>query len=129
VVCVNLIDEAQRRGMSVDDRSLARDLGVPVVLTAARERRGLDQLVSAVADVATGRFVTRPHRIQSGTKELREAVGTLAAQIEQEYPGLPNARWVALRLLDGDDRIASAVESGELADLVVGANLPLAATS
>ena len=30
---------------------------------------------------------------------------------------LPNARWVALRLLDGDERIAEAIRSGELGDL------------
>ena len=117
VVCVNLIDEAERKGITVDERSLARDLGVPVIPTAARERRGLDRLLAAIAEVASGRFVARPHRIQSGTPELREAVRTLAARIEAEYPGLPNSRWVALRLLDGDHRLAQAVESGELADL------------
>ena len=32
-------------------------------------------------------------------------------------PGLPNARWVALRLLDGDESIIRAVRSGELGEL------------
>ncbi len=44
----------------------------------------------------------------------------LAAQIEALYPGLPNARWVALRLLDGDERIALAQRLGELGDLSRG---------
>jgi len=117
VVCLNLIDEAERKGIAVDDRSLARDLGVPVVPTAARERRGLDQLLATIAEVAAGRFVAKPHRLESGTPELKEAVRVLAAQIQAEYPDLPNARWVALRLLDGDDRIIRAVQTGELADL------------
>ena len=34
------------------------------------------------------------------------------------YPDLPNPRWVALRLLDGDDEIAEAVESGEIGSIV-----------
>jgi ferrous iron transport protein B len=33
------------------------------------------------------------------------------------YPGLPNAQWVALRLLDGDDRVIDAMRTGELAQL------------
>ena len=118
VVCLNLVDEAERKGIVVDERCLARDLGVPVVPTAARERRGLDRLVSVVAEMASGTYATRPHRIESGTAALQDAVRTLAIRIETEFPGLPNARWVALRLLDGDERMARAVESGELAELV-----------
>src|SRR5688572_3740385 len=38
VVCLNLIDEAERRGRKIDSRRLARDLGVPVVPTVARTR-------------------------------------------------------------------------------------------
>jgi ferrous iron transport protein B len=42
----------------------------------------------------------------------------LSQQIEQLYPGIPNARWLAIRLLDGDDRVQQAMLNGELADLV-----------
>ncbi len=117
VVCLNLIDEAERHGLRVDDRRLARDLGVPVVPTAARERRGLDALLATVAQVASGEYVTRPHRAAAGPPELERAVASVAARIAALHPGIPNARWLALRLLDGDDRVAAALESGELADL------------
>jgi Fe2+ transport system protein B len=117
VVCLNLVDEAERHGIVVDERRLARDLGVPVVPTAARSRRGLDALLSAIAEVATGEYITRPHRLAGGTPELRAAVEELARAVTGAFPALPNARWVALRLLDGDTRVAEAVESGELAEL------------
>src|SRR5690606_23876972 len=45
VVCLNLMDEARRRGFDVDARRLARDLGVPVVATAARYGEGLPELM------------------------------------------------------------------------------------
>jgi ferrous iron transport protein B len=48
---------------------------------------------------------------------LRKALGQLTTQIERLFPDLPNARWVALRLLDGDQRMIEAVESGELMEL------------
>jgi ferrous iron transport protein B len=39
------------------------------------------------------------------------------AELHTLYPKLPNARWVALRLLDGDERIIQALKRGELGDL------------
>ena len=117
VICLNLIDEAERSGLRVDDRRLARDLGVPVVPTAARQDRGLDELLAAVNEVATGRFVGRPHRVQSQAPDVGRAVDELAGQLSAAFPGLPNARWVALRLLDGDESIIRAVRSGELGEL------------
>jgi GTP-binding protein len=44
-------------------------------------------------------------------------VSELASMIKRAYPNLPNARWVAMRLLDGDYRVRQALESGELAQL------------
>ncbi len=55
VVCLNLMDEARRHGFQVDERRLARDLGVPVVPTAARSREGQAELLQAIQQVASGR--------------------------------------------------------------------------
>lgn len=117
VVCLNLMDEARRHGLEVDDRTLARELGVPVVPTSARYRDGLDRLLETVSEVATGQFVCKPRRIQNEPPELKLAVGELAHRIERAFPALSNARWVALRLLDGDERIIQAMRTGELAEL------------
>ena len=48
VLCVNLMDEARRQGITVDGERLSRLLGVPVVLTAASRRQGLEQLLQAI---------------------------------------------------------------------------------
>ena len=113
VVCLNLMDEAQRKGIQVDHRALSRHLGVPVVPTAARRGEGLGLLMRTVAEVIQGQVKTKPHRIV-GNQEFRQAVSALASRIEMAYPRLPNARWVAMRLLDGDYRVRQALESGEL---------------
>lgn len=113
VICLNLIDEAQRHNLSVDHRRLARDLGVPVVPTAARRGEGLPELLQAIHEVATGLVVGKPHRINNQSPALGRAVNELAGKIEAAFPGLPNARWVALRLLDGDERIIEAMQNGE----------------
>ena len=118
VVCLNLIDEARRKGLTVDPRRLARDLGVPVVATAARSREGLEELNRVVAEVATGAYRCRPRRVGGRSPALREATLRLSGAIQDAFPALPNPQWVALRLLDGDRTLAAAVESGSLAELV-----------
>jgi len=117
VVCLNLMDEADRHGLSVDARRLSKELGVPVVPTSARSGIGLDGLLQAIADVASGRFVCKPRRIGKPSGSLESAVGKLSHEVERVFPDLPNARWVALRLLDGDERIAEAARNGELGAL------------
>ncbi|MGA9116728.1 MAG: FeoB small GTPase domain-containing protein [Bacteroidota bacterium] len=120
VLCLNLMDEAERKRIRVDARALARDLGIPVVGTAARSGRGVGELIAALSRVASGEVVCRPHRIRSRSAPLERALAELEAGLEREFPGLPNARWVALRLLEGDERITRAVKDGELAELASG---------
>ena len=114
VVCLNLMDEARRHGLQIDERRLARDLGAPVVPTEARQRKGLNELLQAVHEVASGRMRSRPHRIRTHPPAIQDAIAQLSAEIETAYPGLPNVRWVAQRLLDGDTRIIEAIERGDL---------------
>lgn len=118
VVCLNLIDEAKRHGIEVDERRLARDLGVPVVPTAARQGEGMQELLKAIHDVATGKIVCKPYRLKNKSPRITRALNQLVPQIEQAFPTLQNARWVALRLLDGDERIAEAVRQGDLGNLM-----------
>jgi len=121
VVCLNLMDEARRHGLTVDHRRLARDLGIPVVPTVARRNEGIQELLQVVHDVATRDIVPRPRRIRSTADPVLDtAVNTLVEQIEARFPGLPNARWVALRLLDGDEQIEQAIRDGSLGDLTRG---------
>ncbi|MQC24844.1 MAG: iron transporter FeoB [Chloroflexi bacterium] len=127
VLGLNLMDEARRHKLQVDDRRLARDLGIPVVPMSARRGEGIPDLLRTVHEVATGATVCNPHRLQSEPAGLKRAVAQLVAQINAVYPGLPNARWVAMRLLDGDQRIIDAMQRGELGDLALRQNLEPAA--
>ncbi len=126
VVCLNLMDEARRNHLEVDARQLARLLGVPVVPTSARYRRGLDQLLASIEEVASGRTVCRPRRIRESRSVLRKALSLLVERVRSAFPDLPNPRWVALRLLDGDQRIAEAARNGELAALATAQAEPAA---
>ena len=116
VVCVNLLDEARRKGMAVHVAALEERLGVPVVATEARRGKGLMELKRAIRGVASGAVATRPLRIEFDP-ELEEAVTELASMVETMLPDAPNPRWIALRLIDGGDtRLVEEVRNGTLAD-------------
>jgi ferrous iron transport protein B len=117
VVAVNLMDEAERKGLEVDTRALSRDLGIPAIPVTARTGEGMSNLLSTVAGVIDETISTKPLRI-TGTPEFQNAIDQLVPMIEQMVPGIPNARWVAIRLLDGDSKVQSSLLNGELPELM-----------
>lgn len=117
VVCLNLMDEAKRHNIDIDARKLAKDLGVPVVASAARQEEGIPDLLKYIFEVATGAYVCRPHRLERTAPRLEKAILELTGRLMNEFPTLPNARWIALRLLEGDQKIIDAIKNGELEKL------------
>ena len=121
VVALNLMDEAKRKGIHVDHRLLARELGVPVVPIVARTGEGLGYLMQAVEDVAAGRLNPQPYRMALDP-EVQAAVEALGPLIRETFPEVaPVAEWIALRLLDGDPTIEEAVRTGSLGEHIRGA--------
>ena len=119
VLCLNLMDEAARHNIKIDQRALARDLGVPVVGTTARSQIGIPELLKTIDDVASGKIICKPHKVKNLSEALEHSVKQLTQSLEQQFPGLANSRWVAFRLLEGDERITEAVQNNELEELVV----------
>jgi len=117
VVFLNLVDEARRHGIAVDPTKLERELGVPVVQGIAREGVGIDNLISAVHEVALGAHSGSAIRVEQHTAEVEVALDELVPVIQDAFPEVPNARWVALRLLNADEAVEGAVQSGELGQL------------
>jgi ferrous iron transport protein B len=120
VVCLNLMDEARRNGITVDAAALERELGVPVVPAAARRGEGIRELIEAVDAVASAARVTQPFRVRRYPAEVESALSELVPAIERAFPGVPNARWIALRLLNADERVEAAVAAGEIGRLAEG---------
>jgi len=103
VLCVNMIDEARRKGLRVNARALAAALGVPVVLTAARDGRGLGELMDTVAAVCSGSIVPRPRRVVYDP-DIEEALRRLEPELARRLPAGAAVRWLAVRALCGDFR-------------------------
>ena len=71
-------------------------------------------MIQTIDEIASGKIVCKPRKIKNVPKKILKAVTKLSAEIESEFPEIPNSRWIAFRLLEGDGRIIEALKSGEL---------------
>lgn len=129
VVALNLMDEAERNDLTIDVRELTRELGVPVVPMAARRNEGISELLAAIEKIALNAFSARARQVRYADEKLETAIETLTKNLCETFEDLPNARWVALRLLEGDESIINAVRTKTLGTLKTQNSLPQLAFS
>jgi ferrous iron transport protein B len=149
VIALNIFDEAEAKGYRIDVAAIEERLGCRVVPTSATRRSGLDELLDAVVATADG-WAGRaaPPRygedLEAAVLELSEVIGRDHADRAAKATAVPK-RWLALKVLEGDVRVAEetglrrealAVESvrhletahdGDLEMLVADARYALAA--
>lgn len=115
VICVNLLDEATKKGIQIDLDELSLYLGVPVVGTAARSREGLDELKDAVFDVAIGERKVFGTKIKYNSN-LEKAITKLENIIEDSKLfddktfSYLSKRFLALRLIDCDKKLDNSIK-------------------
>lgn len=107
VVCLNLMDEAKRKGIFVDTKKLSQLLGVPVVPAVARERLGLAKLQEAILNIVRTN-VKKQYQIRY-SQEIETAIERIEPQLKLLLGDAGNTRWLALRLLDGDPIVAQSL--------------------
>ena len=112
VLCLNLMDEARRHHITIDTRTLSRDLGIPVVATSARTKEGIPDLLFAIEEVVSGKFQTKKQTYIDLPKENAEAIAELQSALSELNPELPNTRWLAMRLIEGDESVQKGMEEG-----------------
>lgn len=109
VVCVNLMDEARRKRIFVDTDLLTAELGVPVLPITARTGEGVPRLLRTINDIANESLKPVPKIIRY-EPQVEEALLLLEPLLAQVLGTGLSPRWVALRLLDGDESILAAIE-------------------
>lgn len=110
VVCVNLLDEAARKGIAVNLPALSGELGVPVVGTSARSGQGLTTLKQTLLKAAAAGNPA-PRQIKYRTV-INEAVAELLPYIETPPNSSISKQWLAMRLLEGNTGLYQAVFNG-----------------
>ena len=107
IVALNMLDEAERRGISIDVAGLQRELGVPVVGTIARRGKGLRELFRTALRHA---HVGSPAPAKSLDREIEQALESVSSALQGAgvETGVP-ARFAASKLIEGDRHFSSRV--------------------
>ena len=98
ILCLNLMDEAAKKGIEIDVAALERELGIPVISCAARQGKGLHELEAAIRRAAAGENETHPTAIrypamdEDLTEEQRDDIATAAAALRAEEIALTCVR-------------------------------------
>lgn len=111
VVCVNLMDEAAKKGIEINFDRLREKLGVPVLGITARSKKGLKEIleeVKEITEVECGQRCEQCCACESRVQiiypdYIEEAAAILESSVEPFCRSAKRARWLSLRLLDSDE--------------------------
>ncbi len=104
VVCINLIDEARKKGIEVDIESIEKRFGVPVIATEARSGKGLSEIFPAIERAEKNCTATAVSYSEISEQAISEVEGALSGMCRDVAP-----RWLAIKLLEDDAGLFSSL--------------------
>ncbi|MGI5936262.1 MAG: ferrous iron transport protein B [Oscillospiraceae bacterium] len=104
IICVNLMDEAKRKGIRLDLPELSRRIGAPVAGLSAGRGEGIDELMEALYNLKP-----RPLLLLDYGPDVEYAISPLVEELEGRSLPFP-ARWLALRLAEKDASTMKSIE-------------------
>lgn len=109
ILCINLVDEAEKKGITIDKDNLEKELGIPVVLTAARSGYGMKELLDTIDKVSSNKYEFNNKPITYGD-EIENNINLIKKDLQELIPDL-NPRWLGLRLIDEDKSIFESMNN------------------
>lgn len=125
IVCVNLLDEAKKKGIHIDLKKLSEFLGVPVVGTIAKKKKTLNNLMETIYNVCTKKIVPTPNKIKY-LPIIEDSIQLITSELSK-YSNINSYlyRWIALKLLDGEPKIIESIENNYNISFTNNENLQL----
>ena len=108
ILCINLVDEAEKKGIKINAKKLEEKLGIPVVLTAARSGRGMDYLLKSLNSVISCEYKFNNHPVLY-ENNIEVVVDSFKSELKNTISFI-NPRWLALRLIDEDKSIFESMK-------------------
>lgn len=108
LVCVNLMDEAKRKGISININKLSMLLGLPVVSTSASKGEGLNDLMNSVHNITINKIINIPVKIKYN-QAIENSISIIQKVLKPLLNGKINSRWVSLKLLENDKSLIESI--------------------
>ncbi|MFB5283372.1 FeoB small GTPase domain-containing protein [Peribacillus sp. Hz7] len=109
IICINLIDEAEKLGIKINDKVLMKRLGVPVIKISARNKSGIPMLLDTIDRVISGAIKCTPYQM-TYDEETEKKIKSLLPSVQRISGNQFPARWLSLRLLDGDKKLLQQIQ-------------------
>lgn len=110
IVCVNLMDEAKRKGIVIDLDILSQELGIPVVGTSAIKGKGLEELMEIIHNSTFTKTTFNPVEI-TYEETIENSISEIEKILKPILRDQLNSKWLALKLLDGDMVLLESVNN------------------
>ena len=101
VVCLNMEDEARRKGITIDEKALEQKLGVPVISTIAVRGVGVKEVTARAVKVAHEKPVVPSPTYSNDVERVIDHLTTAVKEVLTNRSGF-SPRLVAIKLLEGD---------------------------
>ncbi len=95
ILCVNLIDEAEKKGIKINFKKLEEELGIPIVPMCARNKKGTDKLLKTIIDYNAKKEKNCKTYIEY-SKEVENLINEKINFLNSNTTNLSNKRWIAI---------------------------------
>ena len=104
ILVVNMIDEVEKQGGRIDRKKLEELLGIPVILTSAKEHRGVDEIVDQIVRTYESE---KPKNKLYYDERIEEQIEKIVKILHKSphFRDPDHARFIAIRLLDRDEEV------------------------
>lgn len=109
ILCINLIDEAKKKNIIIDGQGIEKELGIPVVLCAARSGVGIKELKDAVYNITTREIKPTPTTVIYNDY-IEEKIKSIQPIVKKNIKDI-SSRWLALRIIDCDKKLMDSISS------------------
>lgn len=109
IVCINLMDEVLKKGIEIEIDKMKDLLNVPVIPIIARDGVGVKKLLQTIDEINSSKLIISSKKIvyNKEIEKLAEKIeNILFNNIHVDY----NFRWMALRLIDGDEHMQKSIK-------------------
>ncbi len=125
VMALNIYDEAEQKGYTIDVKTMEKMLGMTIVPTVATKKNGLKDLLKAALEAADNPVRTKELRygedIEAAASVVEKTILGPHKELAEWYP----KRWLTFKIMEGDDRVLKEVSLGNIESAIEDATAHL----
>lgn len=110
VVCINLLDEASKKGININLELLEEKLGVPVVGVIARRKKSLNNLINTIEQICK-KQIKPEAKSTKYEKNVENAIEKLQKEVEKQSKNNKLARWISIKILESNKKIIEKINN------------------